>query len=279
MKDFSLERLKQEIFSKKSFLCVGLDVDLNKIPPFLLKESDPIFAFNKAIIDATHPYTIAYKPNIAFYEAYGEKGWQSLRKTIDYLNEQHSHIFTIADAKRGDIGNTATMYAKAFFEDLQFDSVTVAPYMGQDSVEPFLAFEHKATILLALTSNKGAFDFQTLTTEGAPLYQQVLTRSQQWHNAHNLMYVVGATKAEYLADIRRIVPQSFLLVPGVGAQGGDLKEVCKYGLNDSVGLIINASRAVIYASQGEDFAQKAGEAAHSLQKEMAAILQTKYPSL
>ena len=279
MKDFSLERLKQEIFSKKSFLCVGLDVDLNKIPPFLLKESDPIFAFNKAIIDATHPYTIAYKPNIAFYEAYGEKGWQSLRKTIDYLNEQHPHIFTIADAKRGDIGNTATMYAKAFFEDLQFDSVTVAPYMGQDSVEPFLAFEHKATILLALTSNKGAFDFQTLTTEGAPLYQQVLTRSQQWHNAHNLMYVIGATKAEYLADIRRIVPQSFLLVPGVGAQGGDLKEVCKYGLNDSVGLIINASRAVIYASQGEDFAQKAGEAAHSLQKEMAAILQTKYPSL
>jgi orotidine 5'-phosphate decarboxylase len=279
MKDFSLERLKQEIFSKKSFLCVGLDVDLNKIPPFLLKESDPIFAFNKAIIDTTHPYTIAYKPNIAFYEAYGEKGWQSLRKTIDYLNEQHPHIFTIADAKRGDIGNTATMYAKAFFEDLQFDSVTVAPYMGQDSVEPFLAFEHKATILLALTSNKGAFDFQTLTTEGAPLYQQVLTRSQQWHNAHNLMYVVGATKAEYLADIRRIVPQSFLLVPGVGAQGGDLKEVCKYGLNDSVGLIINASRAVIYASQGEDFAQKAGEAAHSLQKEMAAILQTKYPSL
>ncbi len=279
MKDFSLERLKQEIFSKKSFLCVGLDVDLNKIPPFLLKESDPIFAFNKAIIDATHPYTIAYKPNIAFYEAYGEKGWQSLRKTIDYLNEQHPHIFTIADAKRGDIGNTATMYAKAFFEDLQFDSVTVAPYMGQDSVEPFLAFEHKATILLALTSNKGAFDFQTLTTEGAPLYQQVLTRSQQWHNAHNLMYVVGATKAEYLADIRRIVPQSFLLVPGVGAQGGDLREVCKYGLNDSVGLIINASRAIIYASQGEDFAQKAGEAAHSLQKEMAAILQTKYPSL
>ena len=279
MKDFSLERLKQEIFTKKSFLCVGLDVDLSKIPPFLLKESDPIFAFNKAIIDATHPYTIAYKPNIAFYEAYGEKGWQSLRKTIDYLNEQHPRIFTIADAKRGDIGNTATMYAKAFFEDLQFDSVTVAPYMGQDSVEPFLAFEHKATILLALTSNKGAFDFQTLTTEGAPLYQQVLTRSQQWHNAHNLMYVVGATKAEYLAEIRRIIPHSFLLVPGVGAQGGDLKEVCKYGLNDSVGLIINASRAVIYASQGEDFAQKAGEAAHSLQKEMATILQTKYPSL
>lgn len=276
MKNFSLETLKREIFAKKSFLCVGLDVDLSKIPPFLLKEEDPIFAFNKAIIDATHPYTIAYKPNIAFYEAYGEKGWQSLRKTINYLNEQHRHIFTIADAKRGDIGNTATMYAKAFFEDLQFDSVTVAPYMGQDSVEPFLAFENKVTILLALTSNKGAFDFQTLTTEKSPLYEQVLIRSQKWHNAQNLMYVVGATKAEYLADIRRIVPDAFLLVPGVGAQGGDLKEVCQYGLNDSVGLIINASRAVIYASQGEDFAQKAGEVAQKLQKEMATILDIKF---
>ena len=276
MKNFSLETLKREIFAKKSFLCVGLDVDLSKIPPFLLKEDDPIFAFNKAIIDATHPYTIAYKPNIAFYEAYGEKGWQSLRKTINYLNEQHPHIFTIADAKRGDIGNTATMYAKAFFEDLQFDSVTVAPYMGQDSVEPFLAFENKVTILLALTSNKGAFDFQTLTTEESPLYEQVLIRSQKWHNAHNLMYVVGATKAEYLANIRRIIPNAFLLVPGVGAQGGDLKEVCQYGLNDSVGLIINASRAVIYASQGEDFAEKAGEVAQNLQKEMATILDTKF---
>lgn len=276
MKNFSLETLKREIFTKKSFLCVGLDVDLSKIPPFLLKEEDPIFAFNKAIIDATHPYTIAYKPNIAFYEAYGEKGWQSLRKTINYLNEQHPHIFTIADAKRGDIGNTATMYAKAFFEDLQFDSVTVAPYMGQDSVEPFLAFENKVTILLALTSNKGAFDFQTLTTEKSPLYEQVLIRSQKWHNAQNLMYVVGATKAEYLANIRRIIPNAFLLVPGVGAQGGDLKEVCQYGLNDSVGLIINASRAVIYASQGEDFAEKAGEVAQNLQKEMATILDTKF---
>ena len=276
MKNFSLETLKREIFAKKSFLCVGLDVDLSKIPPFLLKEEDPIFAFNKAIIDATHPYTIAYKPNIAFYEAYGEKGWQSLRKTINYLNEQHPHIFTIADAKRGDIGNTATMYAKAFFEDLQFDSVTVAPYMGQDSVEPFLAFENKVTILLALTSNKGAFDFQTLTTEKSPLYEQVLIRSQKWHNAQNLMYVVGATKAEYLANIRRIIPNAFLLVPGVGAQGGDLKEVCQYGLNDSVGLIINASRAVIYASQGEDFAQKAGEVAQKLQKKMATILDIKF---
>ena len=279
MKNFSLETLSQEIFSKKSFLCVGLDVDLAKIPPFLLQEEDPIFAFNKAIIDTTHPYTIAYKPNIAFYEAYGERGWQSLRKTIDYLNEQHPRIFTIADAKRGDIGNTATMYAKAFFEDLNFDSVTVAPYMGQDSVEPFLAFKDKATILLALTSNKGAFDFQTLSTEGVPLYQQVLSRSQQWHNAQNLMYVVGATKAEYLAEIRRIVPHAFLLVPGVGAQGGDLGQVCKYGLNKSVGLIVNASRAVIYASQGEDFAQKAAEAAHALQREMATILQQNFPTL
>lgn len=279
MKNFSLETLSQEIFSKRSFLCVGLDVDLAKIPPFLLQEEDPIFAFNKAIIDTTHPYTIAYKPNIAFYEAYGERGWQSLRKTIDYLNEQHPRIFTIADAKRGDIGNTATMYAKAFFEDLNFDSVTVAPYMGQDSVEPFLAFKDKATILLALTSNKGAFDFQTLSTEGVPLYQQVLSRSQQWHNAQNLMYVVGATKAEYLAEIRRIVPHAFLLVPGVGAQGGDLGQVCKYGLNKSVGLIVNASRAVIYASQGEDFAQKAAEAAHALQREMATILQQNFPTL
>ena len=276
MKNFSLETLKREIFTKKSFLCVGLDVDLSKIPPFLLKEEDPIFAFNKAIIDTTHPYTIAYKPNIAFYEAYGEKGWQSLRKTINYINEQHPHIFTIADAKRGDIGNTSSMYAKAFFEDLQFDSVTVAPYMGQDSVEPFLAFENKVTILLALTSNKGAFDFQTLTTEKSPLYEQVLIRSQKWHNAQNLMYVVGATKAEYLANIRRIIPNAFLLVPGVGAQGGDLKEVCQYGLNESVGLIINASRAVIYASQGEDFAEKAGEVAQNLQKEMATILDTKF---
>nr|WP_314800980.1 orotidine-5'-phosphate decarboxylase [uncultured Capnocytophaga sp.] len=276
MKNFSLETLKREIFTKKSFLCVGLDVDLSKIPPFLLKEEDPIFAFNKAIIDTTHPYTIAYKPNIAFYEAYGEKGWQSLRKTINYINEQHPHIFTIADAKRGDIGNTSSMYAKAFFEDLQFDSVTVAPYMGQDSVEPFLAFENKVTILLALTSNKGAFDFQTLTTEKSPLYEQVLIRSQKWHNAKNLMYVVGATKAEYLANIRRIIPNAFLLVPGVGAQGGDLKEVCQYGLNESVGLIINASRAVIYASQGEDFAEKAGEVAQNLQKEMATILDTKF---
>jgi len=276
MKDFSLERLKQEIFTKKSFLCVGLDVDLNKIPTFLLSETDPIFAFNKAIIDATHLYTIAYKLNIAFYEAYGEKGWQSLRKTINYLNEYYPNIFTIADAKRGDIGNTATMYAKAFFEDLQFDSVTVAPYMGQDSVEPFLAFKNKITILLALTSNKGAFDFQILSCEGIPLYKKVLTISQQWENAQNLMYVVGATRTEYLSEIRKIIPNSFLLVPGIGAQGGNLREVCKYGMNESVGLIINSSRAIIYASQGENFAEKAHEEAQKIQKEMNSIIQLKF---
>ncbi|EGD34471.1 MULTISPECIES: orotidine-5'-phosphate decarboxylase [unclassified Capnocytophaga] len=276
MKDFYLERLKQEIFTKKSFLCIGLDVDLNKIPPFLLREMDPIFAFNKAIIDATHLYAIAYKPNIAFYEAYGEKGWQSLRKTINYLNEYYPNIFTIADAKRGDIGNTATMYAKAFFDDLQFDSITVAPYMGQDSVEPFLAFKNKITILLVLTSNKGAFDFQTLSCEGIPLYKKVLTISQQWENAQNLMYVVGATKIEYLSEIRKIIPNSFLLVPGIGAQGGNLREVCKYGMNESVGLIINSSRAIIYASQGENFAEKAHEEAQKIQKEMNSIIQLKF---
>ncbi len=276
MKNFYLERLKQEIFTKKSFLCIGLDVDLNKIPPFLLREMDPIFAFNKAIIDATHLYAIAYKPNIAFYEAYGEKGWQSLRKTINYLNEYYPNIFTIADAKRGDIGNTATMYAKAFFDDLQFDSITVAPYMGQDSVEPFLAFKNKITILLVLTSNKGAFDFQTLSCEGIPLYKKVLTISQQWENAQNLMYVVGATKIEYLSEIRKIIPNSFLLVPGIGAQGGNLREVCKYGMNESVGLIINSSRAIIYASQGENFAEKAHEEAQKIQKEMNSIIQLKF---
>ena len=276
MKDFYLERLKQEIFTKKSFLCIGLDVDLNKIPPFLLREMDPIFAFNKAIIDATHLYAIAYKPNIAFYEAYGEKGWQSLRKTINYLNEYYPNIFTIADAKRGDIGNTATMYAKAFFDDLQFDSITVAPYMGQDSVEPFLAFKNKITILLVLTSNKGAFDFQTLSCEGIPLYKKVLTISQQWENAQNLMYVVGATKIEYLSEIRKIIPNSFLLVPGIGAQGGNLRDVCKYCMNESVGLIINSSRAIIYASQGENFAEKAHEEAQKIQKEMNSIIQLKF---
>ena len=247
-------------------------MDINKIPEHLLKENDPIFAFNKAIIDATHHLCVAYKPNTAFYEAYGIKGWRALEKTINYLNEKHPEIFTIADAKRGDIGNTSTMYAKAFFEDLAFDSVTVAPYMGKDSIEPFLAFEDKHTILLALTSNQGAFDFQTKTVDGKELYKQVLETSKTWKNTENLMYVVGATKAEYLADIRKIIPDSFLLVPGVGAQGGNLQEVCKYGMNDSVGLLINSSRGIIYASNQTDFAEAAAKKSEELQKEMEAIL-------
>ncbi|KAB1067196.1 orotidine-5'-phosphate decarboxylase [Tamlana haliotis] len=265
-------QLVEEIKKKKSFLCIGLDVDLNKIPKHLLKEEDPIFAFNKAIIDATHHLCVAYKPNTAFYEAYGLKGWQALEKTINYLNENHPEIFTIADAKRGDIGNTSTMYAKAFFEDLAFDSVTVAPYMGKDSVEPFLAFENKHTILLALTSNQGAFDFQTKTIEGKEVYKQVLETSKTWTNSENLMYVVGATKAEYLADIRKIIPNRFLLVPGVGAQGGNLQDVCKYGMNESVGLLINSSRGIIYASTDATFAQEAAQKAEKLQQEMAEVL-------
>lgn len=266
------DQLIAQIRKKKSFLCIGLDVDLDKIPPHLLKEEDPIFEFNKAIIDATHHLAVSYKPNTAFYEAYGIKGWQSLQKTIEYLNLNYPEIFTISDAKRGDIGNTSTMYAKAFFKDLSFDSVTVAPYMGKDSVEPFLAFEDKHTIMLALTSNKGAFDFQTKNTEGVELYKRVLETSKAWKNAKNLMYVVGATKAEYFAEIRKIVPDNFLLVPGVGAQGGSLQEVCKYGLNDDIGLLINSSRGIIYASNGEDFAEKAKESAEKLQKEMTAYL-------
>lgn len=268
------KQLISEIEKKQSFLCIGLDADLNKIPAHLLKEEDPIFAFNKAIIDATHHLCVSYKPNTAFYEAYGLKGWKALEKTINYLNEKHPEIFTIADAKRGDIGNTSSMYAKAFFEDLAFDSVTVAPYMGKDSVEPFLAFENKHTILLALTSNEGAFDFQTKSMNGQELYKRVLETSQTWKNANNLMYVVGATKAEYLADIRKIIPNSFLLVPGVGAQGGNLKDVCKYGMNDQVGLLINSSRGIIYASNQEDFAQAAAVKALELQQEMQFVLTT-----
>ena len=266
------EQLYAQIQKKKSFLCIGLDVDLNKIPKHLLATEDPIFEFNKAIIDATHDLAVSYKPNTAFYEAYGLKGWMSLEKTIKYLNEKHPEIFTIADAKRGDIGNTSSMYAKAFLEDLNFDSVTVAPYMGKDSVEPFLAFKDKFTILLALTSNEGAFDFQTKTNGEEELYKTVLKTSKNWKNSENLMYVVGATKAEYFTEIRQIVPNSFLLVPGVGAQGGSLKDVCKYGMNDTVGLLINSSRGIIYASAGEDFAAKAREEALKMQQEMEALL-------
>jgi orotidine-5'-phosphate decarboxylase len=266
------KEITQQIQFKKSFLCIGLDVDLTKIPPHLLLLEDPIFEFNKAIIDATHDLCVSYKPNTAFYEAYGIKGWKSLEKTINYINDKYPEIFTIADAKRGDIGNTSSMYAKAFLEDLNFDSVTVAPYMGKDSVEPFLAFENKQTILLALTSNEGAFDFQTLETNGTALYKHVLETSKSWKNAHNLMYVVGATKAEYFAEIRKIVPNSFLLVPGIGAQGGNLQDVCKYGMNNSIGLLINSSRAIIYASSGENFTEKAREEALKIQSEMSEIL-------
>ncbi len=266
------QQLISQIQQKKSFLCIGLDVDLNKIPKHLLETEDPIFEFNKAIIDATHDLAVSYKPNTAFYEAYGLKGWLSLQKTINYINENHPEIFTIADAKRGDIGNTSAMYAKAFFEDMNCDSVTVAPYMGKDSVEPFLAFENKHTIMLALTSNEGAFDFQTLNIDGKELYKHVLETSKTWKNAENLMYVVGATKAEYFAEIRKIVPDSFLLVPGIGAQGGNLSEVCKYGMNANVGLLINSSRAIIYASNAIDFAEKARVEASKVQKEMQQIM-------
>ncbi|MDO6604837.1 orotidine-5'-phosphate decarboxylase [Arenibacter palladensis] len=261
-----------QIRKKESFLCIGLDTDLDKVPKHLLQEEDPIFAFNKAIIDATHHLCVAYKPNTAFYEAYGIKGWQALEKTINYLNINYPEIFTIADAKRGDIGNTSTRYAKAFFEDLGFDSVTIAPYMGRDSVEPFLAFKDKHTILLALTSNKGAFDFQTKMVEGKELYKQVLEISKTYENSENLMYVVGATKATFLTEIRNIIPNSFLLVPGVGAQGGSLVEVCKYGMSDNVGLLVNSSRGIIYTSDQENFAQASAEKAKELQQQMSLEL-------
>lgn len=261
-----------QIRKKKSFLSVGLDVDLDKFPKHLLNDEDPIFSFNKAIIDATHDLTVAYKPNTAFYEAYGVSGWKSLEKTINYLNEEYPEIFTIADAKRGDIGNTSKMYAKAFFEDLGFDSITVAPYMGKDSIEPFLSFTNKHTIVLALTSNQGAFDFQTLSIDGLKIYEKVIETSKSWENGENLMYVVGATKAEYLAEIRKMIPNSFLLVPGVGAQGGSLEEVCKYGMNQDVGLLINSSRGIIYASNGEDFAKAARQKALLMQQQMESLL-------
>ena len=270
------EKLISEIKRKKSFLCIGLDVDVNKIPSHLLNSINPIFEFNKAIIDATHKLCVAYKPNIAFYEAYGQKGWGALKNTIDYLNDKYPEIFTIADAKRGDIGNTSKMYAKAFFEDLGFDSVTVAPYMGKDSVEPFLDFKDNHTILLALTSNEGSSDFQSLKFNNSSLYESVLKTSKNWINSDKLMYVVGATKAEYLKDIRKIVPDNFLLVPGVGKQGGDLNKVCEYGLNSQIGLIVNSSREIIYASKGLDFPQKAAQKARDLQQKMEKILSKNY---
>ncbi len=269
---------RQELFEnikrKQSFLCVGLDTDVKKLPPHLLADEDPVFAFNKAIIDATAPYCIAYKPNLAFYESQGVKGWISFEKTIKYLNENYPDQFIIADAKRGDIGNTSAMYARTFFEEMQIDSVTVAPYMGEDSVTPFLSYEGKWVILLALTSNKGSHDFQLTTNveTGERLFETVLRRSQEWGNADNMMYVVGATQGRMFEDIRRIAPDHFLLVPGVGAQGGSLEEVCRYGMNSTCGLIVNSSRAIIYADNTKNFAAVAAEKAREVQQEMAKEL-------
>ncbi len=263
------QELINQIKTKKSFLCVGLDTDIKKIPEHLLKEEDPIYAFNKAIIDATAPYCVAYKPNLAFYESNGVKGWTSFEKTINYLNENYPDHFIIADAKRGDIGNTSAMYARTFFEEMDIDSLTVAPYMGEDSVSPFLAYEGKWVILLALTSNKGSHDFQlTEDTDGERLFEKVLRKSQQWGNEDNMMYVVGATQGRMFEDIRKIVPNHFLLVPGVGAQGGSLEEVCKYGMTADCGLIVNSSRAIIYADKTERFAEVAAEEAHKVQQDM-----------
>ena len=266
------DQLFEQIKKKKSFLCVGLDSDIAKIPSHLLEEEDPVFAFNKAIVDATAEVAIAYKPNIAFYECRGVKGWRSLEKTVAYIKENYPEIFTIADAKRGDIGNTSQMYAKAFLETLDFDAITVAPYMGEDSVTPFLQYEGKWVVLLALTSNKGAFDFQFFAENGEKLYERVLKKSQEWGNDRNMMYVVGATKADMLEGIRKIVPEHFLLVPGVGAQGGSLEEVAKYGMNNHCGLIVNSSRGIIFADKTENFARRAGEEARKLQADMERLL-------
>lgn len=268
------QQLINEIFTKKTFLCVGLDTDINKIPAHLKKEDDPIFAFNKAIIDATAPYCVAYKPNLAFYECYGLKGMLAFEKTIQYIKENHPNHFIIADAKRGDIGNTSKMYAQTFFEEYNLDSVTVAPYMGEDSVKPFLEYAGKWVILLALTSNKGSHDFQlTEDKQGERLFEKVLKKSQEWGTTENLMYVVGATQGKMFEDIRRMAPEHFLLVPGVGAQGGSLQEVCKYGMTKNCGLLVNSSRGIIYASTDTDFAEVAAVKAKELQEEMAVELE------
>lgn len=269
--------LSKRILQKRSYLCVGLDTDLSLIPEFLRKEKDPIFEFNRLIIDATAAYCVAYKPNIAFYEALGAKGWESLQKTIEYIPQSH---FTIADAKRGDIGNTSGLYAKTFFDPtnsgLDFDAVTVAPYMGYDSVSPFLKYTNKWTILLALTSNPGSADFQQLDVQGKRVYEKVLETSLTWEGSDRLMYVVGATQARELENIRRIVPEHFLLVPGVGAQGGSLEEVSRLGMNQWVGLLVNSSRSIIYAGKGKDFAELAGKEAQKMQQEMSRCLDQYY---
>ena len=268
------KELIEQIRNKKSFLCVGLDTDLKKIPRHLHTCEDPIFEFNKAIIDATAPYGVSYKPNLAFYEAFGVKGMISFEKTIHYLKENYPKHFIIADAKRGDIGNTSAMYARTFFDEYDIDALTVAPYMGEDSVVPFLNYKDKWVILLALTSNKGSHDFQMTTdTDGERLFEKVLRTSQQWGNEDNMMYVVGATQGEMFKDIRKVAPSHFLLVPGVGAQGGSLQEVCRYGMTEDCGLLVNSSRGIIYASSGEDFAEVAAHKAAELQKEMEKELE------
>ena len=267
------QQLIHQIFTKKTFLCVGLDTDISKIPEHLKNESDPIFAFNKAIIDATAPYCVAYKPNLAFYESYGLKGMMAFEKTIQYLKNHYPTHFIIADAKRGDIGNTSKMYARTFFEEYDLDSVTVAPYMGEDSVKPFLEYNGKWVILPAMTSNTGSHDFQlTEDKSGERLFEKVLKKSQEWGTPENLMYVVGATQGRMFEDIRRIAPEHFLLVPGVGAQGGSLQEVCKYGMTKDCGLLVNSSRGIIYAGKGTDFAEAAARKAREMQEEMAVEL-------
>jgi orotidine-5'-phosphate decarboxylase len=271
----NIAALKEQILLKKSFLCVGLDIDLDKVPDHIKEMEDPLFEFSKSIIDATASFAVAYKPNIAFFETYGPDGMASLKRVMDYLNDKHPEIFTIADAKRGDIGNTATRYAKAYYETYNFDSITVAPYMGKDSVEPFLSFDEKYAILLALTSNGGSSDFQTQTVGGEMLYEKVIQTSTQWEGSERLMYVVGATKASALKNIRTRIPNSFLLIPGVGAQGGSLTEVAENGISDDVGILVNSSRGIIYASQGQDFDEAAAKAAHDLQLQMQTILENK----
>lgn len=265
-------QLFSNIVQKRSFLCVGLDTEVDKIPVHLRKEKDPVLEFNRRIIDATEKYAVAYKPNVAFYESLGAKGWETLEQTVSYIKKKYPGIFIIADAKRGDIGNTSKMYAKAFLENMPFDAVTVAPYMGNDSVTPFLSYEDKWVVLLALTSNKGADDFQYHNEDGLRLFERVLSVSQKWGNINNLMYVVGATRAEMLKDIRKIVPEHFLLVPGVGAQGGSLEEVARYGLNSRCGLLVNSSRGIIFADSTENFDKVAGEKAKEVQVEMEKYL-------
>jgi orotidine-5'-phosphate decarboxylase len=264
--------LFEKIVKKRSFLCVGLDSEIEKIPSFLLREKDPVFEFNKRIIDSTQAYSIAFKPNVAFYECYGAKGWKSLEATVRYIKDNYPDLFVIADAKRGDIGNTSKMYAKAFLENMPFDAITVAPYMGEDSVTPFLSYNDKWVVLLALTSNKGADDFQYHNEDGIKLFERVLTVSQKWGTVNNMMYVAGATRPEMLKDIRRIAPDHFLLVPGVGAQGGSLEDVARFGMNSKCGLIVNSSRGIIFAGNTENFDKAAGEKAKEIQQEMEKLL-------